>query len=103
MATAVEAVRAGAYDYVAKPFDQERLVRTVRSAAEQARLKRELGDLRRRVGPQRSFGTSPSAQKLERTIDLIAPQETMAVLLIGESGTGKEVVARAIHDLSPRR
>lgn len=102
IATAVDAVRAGAWDYQAKPFDDQRLLRTVRSAAEQSRLRREVERLRQAQGSDVDFGPSAAAQQLERTLDLVAPQESISVLILGESGTGKEVVARSIHRRSPR-
>jgi two-component system nitrogen regulation response regulator GlnG len=103
IATAVLAIKDGAFDYQAKPFDAERLLLSVRRAAEQHALRRELVELRaQRSGAcPANFGPSLLAQQLRRTIDLIAPQTSLAVLLVGESGTGKEVVAREIHRASP--
>jgi DNA-binding NtrC family response regulator len=102
LATAVDAIREGAFDYQAKPFDGQRLLLSVRRAAEQHALRREVQQLRSAV-PQAhlDFGSSRSAQEVRRNIELVAPQATVAVLLSGESGTGKEVAARAIHALSP--
>jgi two-component system response regulator HydG len=102
LATAVEAVKEGAFDYQAKPYDPQRLLLSVRRAAEQSRLKREVAELRRsRAGGAPDFGPSRAAQQLRRAIALVAPQDAIAVLLRGESGTGKEVAARALHALSP--
>ena len=102
IATAVDAIKEGAFDYHAKPFDEPRLLLSVRRAAEQRALRREVEHLRSSLtGNQLDFGPSCLAQALRRTIELIAPQPTLSVLLCGESGTGKEVVARAIHALSP--
>ncbi|MCC7063865.1 MAG: sigma-54-dependent Fis family transcriptional regulator [Planctomycetes bacterium] len=100
--TAVEAIKEGAFDYQAKPFDPQRLLLTVQRAAEQHALRREVQQLRSSLPTHHlDFGPSPKAQLLRRNIELVAPQTTLAVLLGGESGTGKEVVARAIHALSP--
>ncbi|MEO6596697.1 MAG: sigma-54 dependent transcriptional regulator, partial [Planctomycetota bacterium] len=102
LATAVDAIKEGAFDYQAKPFDAQRLLLSVRRAAEQHALRREVHDLRRAMpGVQLDFGRSRRAQELRRTIELVAPQVTLSVLLTGESGTGKEVAARAVHGLSP--
>ncbi len=102
LATAVDAIKEGAFDYQAKPFDAPRLLLSVRRAAEQHALRREVHHLRSTLrGADPQFGPSRRAQELRRTLELVAPQTTMSVLLTGESGTGKEVVARAIHALSP--
>ncbi|MFN6194663.1 MAG: sigma-54-dependent transcriptional regulator [Planctomycetota bacterium] len=102
LATAVEAVKEGAFDYQAKPYEPQRLLLSVRRAAEQSRLTREVAELRRaRASGLPDFGPSRAAQQLRRAIALVAPQDAIAVLLCGESGTGKEVAARALHALSP--
>jgi DNA-binding NtrC family response regulator len=104
LATAVDAIKEGAFDYQAKPFDGPRLLLSVRRAAEQRALRREVQELRNsRGGASSDLGPSAVARELHRTIDLIAPQTSLSVLLCGESGTGKEVVARAIHAASPLR
>lgn len=95
---AVRAMKDGAFDYMPKPFDSERLLVTTRRAAERYQLRREIESLR---GQLRShdvgFGPSTRAQELVRTMELVARQDSIAVLLSGESGTGKEVAAREIH------
>ncbi|MBL9077984.1 MAG: sigma-54-dependent Fis family transcriptional regulator, partial [Planctomycetes bacterium] len=102
LATAVDAIKEGAFDYQAKPFDQARLLLTVRRAAEQHALRRELQQLKNQQNsPQLDFGRSRRAQELRRHLELVAPQTSVSVLLRGESGTGKEVAARALHALSP--
>lgn len=102
IATAVDAIKEGAFDYQAKPFEPERLLLTVRRAAEQHALRRELDRLKKSMrGDRVFFGRSEAARNLERTIDVVAPQQSISVLLVGESGTGKEVVAREIHRRSP--
>ena len=104
LATAVDAIKEGAFDYQAKPFDQERLCLTVQRAAEQHALRREVQQLRdARAETPLDFGPSVKAQELRRTLELVAQQATVSVLITGESGTGKEVAARAIHHLSPLR
>jgi DNA-binding NtrC family response regulator len=101
IATAVSAVKEGAFDWQQKPFDPERLLLTVRRAAEQHALRREVAELRSGRTPAVDFGCGAVAQKLRADIALIAPQRSIAVLIAGESGTGKEIVARAIHRASP--
>jgi DNA-binding NtrC family response regulator len=102
LATAVDAIKEGAFDYQAKPFDTERLRLSVRRAAEQHALRRELQQLRSSLpGASADFGPGRKAQELRRRLELVAPQTSVAVLLCGESGTGKEVVARTLHALSP--
>jgi two-component system, NtrC family, response regulator HydG len=102
VATAVDAIKEGAFDYQAKPFDEERLLLTVRRAAEQHALRREVRELRQhRAEGIADFGPSRPALQLRRTLELVAAQPTLSVLLTGASGTGKEVAARTIHALSP--
>jgi two-component system response regulator AtoC len=103
--TAIAALKAGAYDYIGKPFDAEEIVLTLRKAEEREQLKRENVELRSRVG-RGSVAVTPVAKsdamcKVLSTAARIASYRT-TVLLTGESGTGKEVVARLIHDTSPR-
>lgn len=101
VATAVDAIRNGAFDYQAKPYDPQRLLLTVQRAAEQRALKREVRQLRNGEDKSPDFGSSEKARELARTIGLVAAQASVSVLLVGESGTGKEVVAREIHRRSP--
>ncbi len=104
--SAVAAMKLGAYDYLSKPLDHEKLKLIVRRALEQRRMARENRDLRAALQTQQAFdrivGASPSMQRLLALVRTIAPA-TASVLLQGESGTGKELVARAIHEASPRR
>src|SRR5262245_13008451 len=103
---ALEAIRLGAYDYLAKPFQPSEALLTIRKAQERERLRRANKLLRRDV--QRSVGDRPIVAASPAMIELLEVMERAAafkatVLLTGESGTGKEVMARAIHAQSPRR
>lgn len=103
--TAVEAMRRGAYHYIAKPIRIEALALIVEKALEKRRLKKEIRDLRRRVadqsGLERIVGQSQSVLALKEMIRQVAALDC-TVLITGETGTGKELVARALHELSPR-
>jgi two-component system response regulator AtoC len=103
--TALEAVKAGAWDYVSKPFRPDDVVLVLRKAEERERLAREnrrlRGELAEAYRPEAIVGRSPAMEELLRQVRKVAPQKT-TVLLEGESGTGKELVARALHELSPR-
>lgn len=103
--TAVEAMRQGAYHYIAKPFKIDELKVVVEKALEKTQLRRELHRLREKVslqsGNSRIIGNSSKTQALRETIQQVA-QLDCNVLIQGETGTGKELVARTIHELSPR-
>jgi len=105
IALAVEAVKAGASDYLTKPFQRAQLQLAIDRALEAAQLRRENEALRREARLRRAqrevIGEAPAMRKLMDMIALIAPTRS-AVLLQGESGTGKELLARAVHDLSDR-
>lgn len=102
---ALEAMKAGAYDYLPKPFKPDEVVLVLRKAEERERLARENRRLRSELAaayrPEHLVGGSEQMQAVLRQVRKVAPQKT-TVLLAGESGTGKELVARAIHELSPR-
>lgn len=103
---AVQAMRAGAYDFVEKPFAAERLVDTVRRALERRRLLLENVALRRELASRdalvpRIIGRSAAIEAVRRLIVNVAPTDA-SVLIIGDTGAGKELVARSLHELSPR-
>jgi two-component system nitrogen regulation response regulator NtrX len=99
---AVEAVRKGAYDFISKPPDLNRLLITIRNAVEKNNLVIEAKVLRRKVSKTRDIiGETVSIQKIKDTIDKVAPTDAR-VLISGENGTGKELVARWIHEKSNR-
>jgi DNA-binding NtrC family response regulator len=104
--TAVQALKRGAYDYVAKPIDPDELSHLVSKALEHRRTKREVVQLReslREIFPRTDLiGNSAAMKRVAEFVDMVAPT-TATVLITGESGTGKEVVARAIHAAGARR
>ena len=105
--TAVQAIKLGAYDYLSKPLEPQRLREVLEKALKQIALSRETGALRQRLeSPLGSYGAligkSAPMRKLYQQIGQIAATNA-AVLVSGESGTGKELVAQTLHDLSPRR
>lgn len=100
--TAVEAVKKGAFDYVAKPPDLNRLLITIRNAMDKQSLVTETKVLKRKVSKvQEMIGDSPALKKIKDTIDKVAPTDAR-VLITGENGSGKELVARWIHEKSNR-
>lgn len=103
IATAVKATKLGAYDFLEKPLSLEKVVLTVKNALRQKKLEEENIQLRERVKAKfHLIGESPAIQKLKAEIELAAPTNGR-VLIYGETGTGKELVARLIHQQSPRR
>ena len=103
---AVEAMRRGAYDYLAKPFQPSEVLLTLRKAREREKLRRANQILQRDV--QRAVGERPivaASSSMIQVLELVerAAEFKATVLLQGESGTGKEVLARAVHAQSPRR
>ncbi len=100
--TAVEAVKKGAYDFVAKPMDLNRLLISLRNALEKVSLVTETKVLKRRVSKTREIlGQSPAVEKIKEKIEKVAPTDAR-VLITGDNGTGKELVARWIHEKSNR-
>jgi DNA-binding NtrC family response regulator len=101
--SAVAALKAGAYDYLAKPFEPDELLRVVRRAAERHRLVQRARDLEDALGAAESgfVGVSAAAQHVRRLLDRLGPMP-VPVLITGETGAGKEVVARELHRLRGR-
>ncbi|HEX5724985.1 MAG TPA: sigma-54 dependent transcriptional regulator [Longimicrobiaceae bacterium] len=103
--SSVEAIRAGAYDYIPKPFTATQLRILIGRAAQQVQLQRDNAQLRDQLKKHYSFatiiGTSDSMQKVFSVVSRVAPTEA-SIFISGESGTGKELIARAIHANSRR-
>lgn len=104
--SAVHAMRMGAYDYITKPIDTNRLHSILQNASQLLGARVELEVTRRKLRDAGSLGSlvgpSKKMQEIFRLIEMVAPS-TASVLITGASGTGKELVARTIHELSPRR
>lgn len=100
--TAVEAVKKGAFDFISKPPDLNRLLITIRNAMDKKSLVTETKQLRKRISRSAEMiGESEGMQKIKDTISKVAPTDAR-VLVTGENGVGKEMVARRIHELSAR-
>lgn len=100
--TAVEAVKKGAYDYISKPPDLNRMLITIRNATDKTSLVTETKVLRRKVSRvEEMIGDSPAITKIKDTIEKVAPTDAR-VLITGENGVGKELVARWLHEKSNR-
>ena len=104
--SAVQAMRMGAYDYITKPIDTNRLRTILQNASALLGTRVELEITRRKLRDTGSLGSlvgpSKKMQEIFRLIEMVAPS-TASVLITGASGTGKELVARTVHELSPRR
>lgn len=109
MGNAIRAVQLGAYEYITKPLDREKIKLTTKRALETLRLKREVTDLQLRLGKEGAevekdeiVGTSAAMQDIYKAIGAITNSSNLTTVLIeGESGTGKELVAKAIHNHGP--
>src|SRR6266700_2241498 len=103
--TAVEAMKEGAYDYLTKPVDIQRLKILLDKIVERLETMREVKTLRRQLREHGTFGSiignSPEMRKIYQVVEQAAPTNA-SVLITGESGTGKELVAQTLHQLSPR-
>jgi DNA-binding NtrC family response regulator len=98
---AVKATRLGALDFLEKPLSTDKLLVTVENALRLSRLEDENRELRHRLGKHELVGSGPAMKKLMAQIERVTSSETR-VCILGETGTGKELVARAIHEKSPR-
>jgi DNA-binding NtrC family response regulator len=103
---AIHAMKLGAFDYITKPFDNEEIMLNIKKALQTRYLCREVEDLKRRLeektAPVQFVGESPQIKHILNQVKIVAPAN-MTVIIQGESGTGKELIARMIHNESPRR
>jgi DNA-binding NtrC family response regulator len=99
---AVRATRLGAVDFLEKPLSTDKLLLTIENVLKLARLEEENRQLRRRVGKHEIVLSGPAMRKVMAQVERVAASETR-VCILGETGTGKELIARAIHENSPRR
>ena len=99
---AVRATKLGALDFLEKPISTEKLLLTVENALRLQRLESENKQLRQRLGDHEIVFTGEAMKKVMAQVDRVAPTETR-VCILGETGTGKELVARALHEKSPRK
>jgi two-component system, NtrC family, nitrogen regulation response regulator NtrX len=100
IADAVEATRAGAYDFLEKPLSRDKVLLAIRNALEQSSLKEENARLREMVAAPRMIGSSPAFLKIVEQASMAARSDAR-ILLVGESGTGKELLAAHVHQNSP--
>jgi DNA-binding NtrC family response regulator len=100
--TAVESIKKGAFDFIEKPIDLNRLLVTVRNALDKSELVVETKTLKKKIAQKyQMIGQSPAIEKVRAMIDRVAPTDAR-VLITGENGTGKEVVARLLYEHSNR-
>lgn len=100
--TAVEAIKKGAFDFIVKPLDLNRLLITIRNAGDKTVLVKETKVLKQKINQRYEIiGQSPQIKKVLEMTDRVAPTEAR-VLITGSNGTGKELIARRLHELSPR-
>ena len=101
IATAVECIKKGAFDFIPKPLDLNRILITIKNATEKVSLVKETRILKKKVYGQEMIGESPAILAIKAMIDKVAPTDAR-VLIIGSNGTGKELVARNLHQKSSR-
>ena len=101
IATAVECIKKGAFDFIPKPLDLNRILITIKNATEKVSLVKETRVLKKKVYGQEMVGDSPAIINIKSMIDKVAPTDAR-VLIIGSNGTGKELVARNLHQKSHR-
>ena len=99
--TAVECIKKGAFDFIQKPLDLNRILITIKNATEKVSLVKETKILKKKVYGQQMIGESPSIQRVREMIERVAPTDAR-VLITGKNGTGKELVARSLHQKSHR-
>ncbi len=99
--TAVECIKKGAFDFIQKPLDLNRILITIKNATEKVSLVKETRILKKKVYGQEMVGDSPALNHIREMIDKVAPTDAR-VLIIGANGTGKELVARNLHQKSNR-
>ena len=100
--TAVESIKKGAFDYISKPPDLNRLLHTIRNGLDRKTLMVQNKVLRKKVSKKyKMVGNSPALQKIQEMIERVAPTDAR-VLIIGANGSGKELIAHAIHQKSER-
>ena len=99
--TAVECIKRGAFDFIQKPLDLNRILITIKNATEKVSLVKETKILKKKVYGQEMVGESPALIMVKDMIDKVAPTDAR-VLIVGANGTGKELVARNLHQKSPR-
>ena len=99
--TAVECIKKGAFDFIQKPLDLNRILITIKNATEKVTLVKETKILKKKVYGQEMVGESPALIHVKDMIDKVAPTDAR-VLIVGSNGTGKELVARNLHQKSPR-
>ena len=99
--TAVECIKKGAFDFIRKPLDLNRILITIKNATDKVALVKETRILKKKVYGQQMVGESPAIQEIRSMIDKVAPTDAR-VLIQGSNGTGKELVARNLHQASNR-